>query len=302
MLTLLKIRNLALVDHLEWDLGGGLVGVTGETGAGKSVIVGALKLVLGERADKGIIRTGEEQCTVEAIFNLPDVSVINEILEKSGLDLCEGSELIIRRIVGAKSNKQFVNNGVATLGVLKRLGQHLVDLHGPHDHQSLLSPERQMAMLDAYAGAGAEMQKYRDLWSQWRDAQEEYEVARAQREVGDQEKELLRFQVEEIDAAALKVGEEVDLEERFRRTSNASRLGELAGLAGELLTQTVSPGLEELQRLTHELSKIDPAVSDLSDEVEGSVAQMQELERCVSDYLGELDLNRRTILSLQCFQ
>ncbi|MEJ6648463.1 MAG: DNA repair protein RecN [Akkermansiaceae bacterium] len=299
MLTLLKIRNLALVDHLEWDLGGGLVGVTGETGAGKSVIVGALKLVLGERADKGIIRTGEEQCTVEAIFNLPDVSVINEILEESGLDLCEGSELIIRRIVGAKSNKQFVNNGIATLGVLKRLGQHLVDLHGPHDHQSLLSPERQMAMLDAYAGAGAEMQKYRDLWSQWRDAQEEYEVARAQREVGDQEKELLRFQVEEIDAAALKVGEEVDLEERFRRTSNASRLGELAGLAGELLTQTVSPGLEELQRLTHELSKIDPAVSDLSDEVEGSVAQMQELERCVSDYLGELDLDPEEVRNVE---
>ena len=160
-----------------------------------------------------------------------------------GSILCEGNELIIRRIVGAKSNKQFVNSGVATLGVLKRLGQYLIDLHGPHDHQSLLSPERQMAMLDAYAGAGAEMQKYRDLWSRWREAQEEYELARAQREVGDQEKELLRFQVEEIDNAELKAGEEVDLEERFRRTSNASRLGELAGRAGELLNQDCFSGI-----------------------------------------------------------
>ncbi|MDC0320863.1 AAA family ATPase [Akkermansiaceae bacterium] len=89
MLNLLKIRNLALVERLEWDLGGGLVGVTGETGAGKSVIVGALKLILGERADKGLIRTGEDQCMVEAIFQLPESSVIDAILEEVGLDCCE---------------------------------------------------------------------------------------------------------------------------------------------------------------------------------------------------------------------
>ena len=122
MLTLLKIRNLALVDRLEWDLGGGLVGVTGETGAGKSVIVGALKLILGERSDKGLIRTGEKQCTVEAIFQLNDSSLIDAILDEVGLDLCEDGELIIRRVVGGSSNKQFVNNGVATAAVLKRIG------------------------------------------------------------------------------------------------------------------------------------------------------------------------------------
>ena len=91
MLTLLKIRNLALVDQLEWELGTGLVGVTGETGAGKSVIVGALKLVLGERADKGLIRTGEEQCTVEAIFSLPDLELVDVILEEVGPDLFQYS-------------------------------------------------------------------------------------------------------------------------------------------------------------------------------------------------------------------
>ena len=161
MLTLLKIRNLALVDQLEWELGSGLVGVTGETGAGKSVIVGALKLVLGERADKGLIRTGEEQCKVEAIFNLSDSSAIDAILEEVGLDPCDENELIIRRVVGTTSNKQFVNNGAATLGVLRKIGQHLVDLHGPHDHQSLLSAERQLAMLDAYSGAVKDLASYR---------------------------------------------------------------------------------------------------------------------------------------------
>lgn len=291
MLTLLKIRNLALVDRLEWDLGGGLVGVTGETGAGKSVIVGALKLVLGERADKGLIRTGEDQCTVEAIFQLADSSAIDAILEEVGLDPCDENELIIRRVVGATSNKQFVNNGAATLGVLKRIGRHLVDLHGPHDHQSLLSPERQLALLDAYSVAGKDVKAYREKWAVWREAVEEYEAARAQREIGDQEKELLRFQVEEIDAAQIKAGEEEELEERYRRTSNASRLGELAGKAVNLISEVVSPGLEDLQRATAELQKIDPAVSDLAEEVESSAVQMQELERSVADYLGELELD-----------
>jgi len=291
MLTLLKIRNLALVDRLEWDLGGGLVGVTGETGAGKSVIVGALKLVLGERADKGLIRTGEDQCTVEAIFQLADSSVIDAILEEVGLDRCDKNELIIRRVVGSSSNKQFVNNGAATLGVLKRIGQHLVDLHGPHDHQSLLSPERQLALLDAYSVVGNEVAAFREKWAIWREAADEYEAARAQREIGDQEKELLRFQVEEIDAAEIKAGEEEELEERYRRTSNASRLGELAGKAVDLISGTVVPGLEDLQRATTELRKIDPVVTDLAEEVEGSVVQMQELERSVTDYLGELEID-----------
>lgn len=299
MLTLLKIRNLALVDQLEWELGSGLVGVTGETGAGKSVIVGALKLVLGERADKGLIRTGEEQCKVEAIFNLSDSSAIDAILEEVGLDPCDENELIIRRVVGTSSNKQFVNNGAATLGVLRKIGQHLVDLHGPHDHQSLLSAERQLAMLDAYSGAVKDLADYRDQWASWRQAADDYETARAQREIGDQEKELLRFQVEEIDSAELKPGEEEELEERYRRTSNASRLGELAGRAVQLLSSTVNSGLEELQRTVVELSSIDPAIKELSDEVEGANIQMQELERGLVDYLGELELDPEEVREVE---
>ncbi|MGD1978755.1 MAG: DNA repair protein RecN [Akkermansiaceae bacterium] len=299
MLTLLKIRNLALVDHLEWHLGAGLVGVTGETGAGKSVIVGALKLVLGERADKGLIRTGEEQCLVEAVFQLRDSSMIDGILEEVGLDPCEDHELIIRRVVGTSSNKQFVNNGAATLGVLKRIGRHLVDLHGPHDHQSLLSPERQLALLDAFAGGGKEVAAYREKWSVWQAAREEYEAARSQREISDQERELLRFQVEEIDDAGLKAGEEEELEERYRRTSNASRLAELAGKAVGLLSDSVGPGVEELQRVSSELSQIDPGVGELAEEVASVAVQVQELERSMAGYLGELELDPEEVREVE---
>ncbi len=288
MLTLLKIRNLALVDRLEWDLGGGLVGVTGETGAGKSVIVGALKLVLGERADKGLIRTGEEECVVEAVFELADSRLVDGILEEVGLDGCEGNELIIRRVVGRSRSRQFVNNGAATLGVLKRIGGYLVDLHGPHDHQSLLSVERQLGLLDAYAGSLKEVAQYGLKWGEWRSAMDEYEVARAQREMGEQEKELLRFQVEEIDDAELRVGEEEELEERFQRTSHASRLAELTARASEVLGESVVPGLEDLQRVLGEVRGIDGGVTDLVEEVEGMVVQVRELEQSVGTYSGEL--------------
>ncbi|RYD49042.1 MAG: DNA repair protein RecN, partial [Verrucomicrobiaceae bacterium] len=164
MLTLLKIRNLALVDELVWELGPGLVGVTGETGAGKSVIVGALKLVLGERADKSLIRTGEDTCTVEAVFELRDASEINAVLAEGGLEPCEDGSLIVRRVIGQSANRQFVNDSPVTLNLLKRLGEHLVDLHGPHDHQSLLSTERQLSMLDAYAGCDGALDGYRSTW------------------------------------------------------------------------------------------------------------------------------------------
>jgi len=289
MLTLLKIKNLALVDHLEWDLGGGLVGVTGETGAGKSVIVGALKLILGERADKGMIRTGESQCSVEAIFQLQDVSLVNQVLEDSGLDPCEDNELIIRRVIGSQSNRQFVNNGASTLGVLKRIGCFLVDLHGPHEHQSLLSPERQLSLLDAYSDLGQDLARYRKVWEFWVRARDEYELARSEREISNQERELLRFQVDEIDAAELQSGEEEILEERYLRTRNAHRLAELAGKAVGVLSDGIAPHLEELQRLLSELRRIDPVLADTVDEVESSSIQIQELERNLTRYLDELD-------------
>ena len=122
MLTLMKIRNLALVDELAWELGAGLIGVTGETGAGKSVIVGALKLVLGERADKSLIRTGEDQCLVEAVFELTHTGGINPILEEGGLAPCDDNQLIVRRTIGQSASRQFVNDSPVTLALLKRLG------------------------------------------------------------------------------------------------------------------------------------------------------------------------------------
>ena len=155
MLASLRIRNLALVEDLEWTLAPGFTAVTGETGSGKSIIIGALKLLLGERADKSLIRSGADACTVEAVFQLDDAAAaMNARLEESGAEPCNDGALILKRsFTTAGANRQFINASPTTLAVLKSLGDLLVDLHGPHDHQSLLSNEKQLDLLDAYAGA-----------------------------------------------------------------------------------------------------------------------------------------------------
>lgn len=291
MLTHISIKNLALVDQLSWQLGKGLIGVTGETGAGKSVIVGALKLVLGERATKGMIRTGESSCTVEAVFELQNVTEINRILEDAGVEVCDGNQLIVRRVMGQSSNKQWVNNSSATLSVLKNLGDHLVDLHGPHDHQSLLSVERQLSMLDAYATAQEERESYHSAYSAWKTKVAELESIQKSEQANEQELDLLRFQVEEIAAADVRSEEEAEIEERYKRASNSTRLVESSGQIAGILGHDVNERLGEVQRLARELELLDPAAVDLLGGLDSAIVELQELERSMADYSQSLDID-----------
>jgi DNA repair protein RecN (Recombination protein N) len=291
MLSLLKIKNLALVDQLSWQLGSGLVGVTGETGAGKSVIVGALKLILGERADKGLIRTGETTCTIEAVFSLADSSIVNDILEEAGLDSCEDNQLIIKRDIGQTSTKQFINNCPATLTVLKKIGTEIVDLHGPHDHQSLLSTERQLSMLDAYANSEDALIFYRQLWSEWHEKSLRLEDLRNSERATEQELDLLKFQVDEIDSANLKPDEEEEIEAQFKRVSNSSKLIELSSKIAGTLEHTVNEALGEVLRAAQELRKLDPSAAEKFSGLEQAALELQDLEREMAAYSDDLDLD-----------
>ncbi len=301
MLSLLKIRNLALVDELSWEPGSGLIGVTGETGAGKSVIIGGLKLVLGERADKTLIRSGEDSCSVEAVFEMEDPSEINAILEEGGLAACDDTQLIVRRVIGQNANRQFVNDSPVTLTLLKRLGEHLVDLHGPHDHQSLLSTERQLAMLDAYAGADAAISKYRSAYKAWRTKTSELEEIRHAENASAQEIELLRHQVGEIDAANIRPEDAQDLEDRWRRASNATRLAEAAAAALAAMNgdDGILERLSEVQRLTRDLEKLDPSICERTASLETACVELQDLESNLSDYADELDIDPAQAASLE---
>lgn len=290
MLSVLKIKNLALVDDLTWELGSGLISVTGQTGAGKSMIVGALKLILGERANHDLIRTGENVCSVEAIFELSShLDQVNALLESSGLEPCEGNALVVKRSFGS-GNKQFVNCSPCTLSVLKSLGGYLVDLHGPHEHQSLLSQDRQLTMLDAYAHAAPERRAYREAYATLLSAKEALENFRSQRQVTDQEIELLRFQVEEIAAAALTPAEAADLEQRYRQSQNSSRLVENANQAVDLL-QAASANLSNAQRCLRELERFDPSIADRVAGFDSARVEIEELGNSLRDYTEELEMD-----------
>jgi len=299
MLSLLKIQNLALVEDLAWELGGGLTGVTGETGAGKSIIVGALNLILGGRADKGLIRTGSETCSVEAVFDLKKTEAVDAILTEQGFDKLGGESLIVRRVIGASTNKQFVNGSPVTTAMLKQLGEHLVDLHGPHDHQSLNSKERQLEMLDAYAGVEEISKQYRAAFATWRRAQEEHDALAHAERATEQEMDMLRFQIKDIADAKLQENEEQEIENRHRIAANGARLVELGGQITEKLGEEVLNSLREIGRMAHELLKYDPKLTETFAGFESAQIELRELESSIREYTEEIEIQPEELARLE---
>jgi DNA repair protein RecN (Recombination protein N) len=291
MLSLLKIRNLALVDELLWELGPGLIGVTGETGAGKSVIVGALKLVLGERADKSLIRSGEDSCTVEAVFDIASSTALNTILEDGGLAPCDDEPLIIRRVISTTTSRQFVNDSPVTLALLKKLGNELVDLHGPHDHQSLLSTDRQLSMLDAYGNTTQALATYCTAYRMWRNLSKQLDDLHHAESASDHELELLRHLVQEIDSANLQPSDDSELEDRWRRSTNASRLTESAAAAIHRISgeDGILSRLSDLQKSARDLERLDPSLHAWSTPLATATVELEDLESTIQDYLDDLE-------------
>ena len=295
MLRLLKINNLALVEDLVWETGTGLIGITGETGAGKSVIVGALKLVVGERANQNLVRTGCDSCSIEAVFDLEKADSVNAILNAAGLASCENNQLVIRRVIDtASGNKQFVNCSPVTLSVLKQLGELLVDLHGPHDHQSLLSRERQLDLLDAYTSATREAACCAEAHRQLRALQSQYdELANCER-ANEQELDLLNHQIAEIEHAELRPGEEQELEQGYTVAANSSYLVETAGNITQALSGSDNSAISSLSAITRmmrDLEKKDPSTARFTASFDTALIELEELESNVRNYAENLEID-----------
>jgi DNA repair protein RecN (Recombination protein N) len=301
-LSLLRIRNLALVEDLEWGLAPGFVAITGETGAGKSIIIGALQLLLGERADKSLIRTGAEACTVEAIFAGDDFANLNARLAESGIEPCAGELIVKRSFSLGGSNRQFVNGSPTTLAILKTIGDELVDLHGPHDHQSLVAPERQLALLDGFAHAEPLLQEFQNSFRRWQSLVAEEAALRTAETARTQELDLLRHQVSEISSAALQAEEEEEIHARYRLASNSQRLIELATSISRQLSETddaVLNRLAETQRLLRELEKIDPGLTESVEAHAAAVIELSEIARTLDRYAEKLDLDPEQLAQLE---
>jgi DNA repair protein RecN (Recombination protein N) len=302
-LSSLRIRNLALVDELEWNLGPGTTAITGETGSGKSIIVGALKLVLGERADKTLIRTGADSCTVEAIFDVKDSRTINSELEQQGVEPCEDGQLLIKRVFSASgTNRQFINGSATTLAVLKQLGDDLVDLHGPHDHQSLLSSEKQLGLLDAYANAETLRTDYENVWRRLHQLIAERDELASNEAALERELDLLRHQVREIQDAQLRPGEEDEVNQRYSVAANARRLLELSGSALNNLVEAdeaVIGRLNEIGKQLRDLERIDPGASKFSDSLHRALAELEDLASGLQRYAEDLELEPGELANLE---
>ena len=304
MLSTLRIKNLALVAELSLQLQPGFNVITGETGAGKSIIIGALDLVLGERADRTAIRAGADGCSVEAVFELsPLQKAIFEILENNGLEPCADNQLILKRVFSAAgSNRQFVNGSPATLQVLAAIGRELVDMHGPHEHQSLLQSARQLSILDAFAGLNPLREQFAELVRERERLESEKTELIVDERTYAQQLDLLRFQANEIETANLQADEEADLDQEFQRSSNAAKLIELSQSALNMLSEEDNALLTragELGKLIQSLNRIDARTSDLSASHEQATAALRELQAGLRHYEDSVDLDPQRLQQLE---
>ena len=306
MLRSLRIRNLALVEKLEWELAAGFTAVTGETGAGKSVILGALKFLLGERADRGVVRSGAPSAGIEAVFSLADTAEIDTLLEETGVDPCQDGELILKRSIAAEgAGRQFINGSPCNLSVLKELGTRLVDLHGPHDHQSLFSRREQTLLLDRFSEALPERNDYLECRADTALARRELEELEAT-SGGEERVSQLQQEVDEITSANLAEGEEESLNARYKAASNSRRLIELSAAAiGRLeneehgaltaiadaarlvkdlarLDERAVPYLEEMDRISEGADALMASLRDYAETIEVDAGELQRLEERIN--------------------
>ena len=303
-LASLRIRNLALVEDLTWQPGSGLVAITGETGAGKSLLIGALQLLLGERADKSLIRAGADSCTVEAVFEIGEARGLDEWLEENGAEPCAEGELLLKRTLpAAGAGRQFINGSACTLAALKALGDRLVDLHGPHDHQSLFSREAQTRVLDAYAGAAALAADFAAAYREQARLAGEVERLRDLEKDAAMRREMLAHAAGEIADAKLRPGEEEEVMSRLRAAGNSQRLIELGahmvsalGAEGE---GGVRSALAGAVRSARELARLDDAAAPLLESLEEVAGKVAEIESETRHYAEKIEADPATLRELE---
>jgi DNA repair protein RecN (Recombination protein N) len=279
MLRELRVRNFAVIESATVEFSGGLNVLTGETGAGKSILVDAILLVRGARAQTDVIRSDADTATVEARFELPRGSSAAQVLEDAGLPAGDGELLVRRELARSGRHRAFVNDSPVTVALLERLGDHLVEVHGQHEHHRLLEPARQLDLVDRFAETEELRESVAALFAKHRAALEEVERTRAADRDRAQREDLLRFQVSELDAARLRPGEEGELRAQRQRLQHAERfasgLAEVAGLLAEEEPSALGR-LARARRVVSDLARLDPAFGDAGSALEAAEAQVEE--------------------------
>ena len=279
MLRELRIRNVAVIETVAIPFEPGLNVLTGETGAGKSILVDAILLVRGARAQTDVIRADADVATVEAVFEVDGDAGVAAVLDGAGL-AAERGELVIRReLARSGRHRAFVNDSPVTVGLLERLGDHLVDVHGQHEQQRLLEPAAQLDLLDRFAGAEETRARVADLHARFHAGATALDELRLAARDAAQREDLLRFQLSELDAARLRAGEEEELRTERRRLQHAERFSAGLSEATDCLRDDQASALSRLARATkllEDLGRLDPAFAAPAEALGAAGAQIEE--------------------------
>ena len=294
MLTELRIRNFAIIESLSLPLARGFNVLSGETGAGKSIIVGALGLLLGERASADLIRTGAEKATVEGVFDISDRPEIERLLDERGIDAEEQLVVLKREIAAAGRARAWVNGTTVSAGILAEVGRLLVNLHGQHEAQTLLDGDAQRRILDAFAGATDLAERVHESWTTLNAARREIADLERRRADAAKRADYLRHVAHEIEGSKLVEGEDVRLEEEARRLENAEELRELAtGIASAIEgdEDTVLDRLGTVEKLLSHIQRVDPTLTRLQELYDTAFYNLEALARELTEYESTVELD-----------
>jgi DNA repair protein RecN (Recombination protein N) len=289
MLQNLSIRNIAIADNIDIDWHVGMTSISGETGAGKSILLNSLSLALGDRADSNVVRYGEKRAEVVASFDVSRIEAAKQWLSERELD--DGNECLLRRTVSNEGrSRAFINGQPVPLAELKVLGEHLIDIHSQHAHQSLLRHETHLKLLDEYAGHEKLLQQVKDAWISWQGLERKLNTLTQSNDEREARRQLLEYQCQELEALELEAGEVELLETEFRRIQKSeslllqshSALDALADENNENATQILKAAL-------HRLQKIDDSDNTLSNAISLLDSAVIQVEECTSDLENYID-------------
>lgn len=302
MLKELSVRDFAIVEEASLSFTPGFNALTGETGAGKSILVGALEVALGGRASEEMIRSGADQAVVEAVFGLDKTPSVSDWLREQGMDSAD-SELIIRRIVSRSGrNKVFLNGAQATVAQLKTVGESLVDIHGQHESQTLINPVTHLPYLDRFLKLDAERGRYRASYDKYSSARKRLRELKENQKETERRIDLLKFQVDEVDKAGLSAGEEESLERERRRLKHSEKLAELAHSAIGALEDgdETAEGLITRARVALEqMAELDDTVKPALEELTSALMQARDASASIRSYAGTLERDPNRLEELE---
>ncbi len=291
MILGLTLKNFTIIEDLSVGLSSGLNIITGETGAGKSVIVDAINIILGDKASPDNIKSGKEEAHIEALFDISSDEVIQERLKSSGFDISSG-ELLIKRVIYPNARSRvFINGSLSTLTLLSTITQGLVDIFNQHEHQSLLKEENHLKILDNFGETANEVSRLREQYQNYLETKKELDdLIQSQKDRFEKE-DYLKYQLSEIDGAELQLGEDEKLEAEKLKLINTERLNSTTQGAYDILYESESSILGSLQRVSDDLlnsGKIDSTLGDIGQSIEKGRLQIQDAAFSLRDYNSEL--------------